>query len=354
MSEAVVGREGDSYYAARDVLVRRYFSQPWKPGSQRYPVLDRATQLMGMVGVRDRLQTRARLMRPSHVHAIGVGGKNGTDEPAVVVYVTRKLPIDAVEQSELVPASIDGIPTDVVESSMARLAACTDTRRGVHRPLIGGVSIGRENGPSGTLAAFARSTKPSDPKDALFLLSNSHVLSPGGGALGSVRVVQPATNDGAGAVVATLARATRLTASRPITADAAIARLHDPSSVRNDVCTLGPVNGVAAPRRQLLVEKHGRSSGHTSGRIKTIGLAAEVRDHADRTLQFVDVFRVEAPAGQEPAVATLGDSGSLVFERGTGTAVGLLYAADEFDTFYLAQPIETICKELEIELMLDQ
>ena len=353
MSEAVVPRDGGRYYAARDVLVRRYFSQPSKPGAQRYPVLDRAVQLMRMVAVRDRLQTRARLLRPSHVHAIGVGGKNGTDEPAVVVYVTRKLPKDAVETSEMVPEFIDGVPTDVVESRMARLAACTDTRRGVHRPLIGGVSIGRENGPSGTLGAFARSTKAGDPEGAVFLLSNSHVLSPGGGGAGTARIVQPASNDGAGAVVATLARATRLTTSRPITADAAIARLHDPSSARNDVCTVGTVNGVRTPVRESLVEKHGRSSGHTLGRIKTVGLAAEVRDHADRTLQFLDVFRVEATAGQSPAVAALGDSGSLVLEQGTGIAVGLLYAADELETFYLAQPIETVCKELEIALKLD-
>ena len=90
----------------------------------------------------------------SRVHAIGVGTKNETDEPAVVVYVTRKLPMDVVPLTDRIPESMNGVRTDVVERPQARLAACTDRRRRQSRPLVGGISISREDGPSGTLGTF--------------------------------------------------------------------------------------------------------------------------------------------------------------------------------------------------------
>lgn len=352
MTGAFIQRGMHDYYAARDVLVRRYFSQPWRPGAQQYPVWDRTLELMHMESMRCRLQTHARLVRPSHVHAVGVGGKNDTGEPAVVVYVTHKLPEAEVPRAELVPRTIDGVPTDVVQSRIPRLAGCTDERRGVHRPLIGGVSVGRQNGPSGTLAAFVRSTRTGDPADATFLLSNSHVLFSGRGRPENVRVVQPASDDGEGGIVATLVRATRITMGSPIRADAAIARLHDGGSARNEICSIGRISATAAPSRGADVEMHGRTSGRTVGRVETTGLAAEVLDDRGRTLQFLDAFRVAAPA-DATAVAGPGDSGALVVEEGTGTAVGLLYAADELGSFYFAHPIENVCQELEIALKLE-
>jgi hypothetical protein len=273
--------------------------------------------------------------RPSHVHAVGLGGKNDGDEPAVIVYVTRKLPESELSASEIVP----------------RLAACTDLRRRRNRPLVGGVSVGRSGGPSGTLGTFVESTRAGDPVGALYLLSNSHVLFSGKGRIRGVGVVQPAVDDGDGDRVAVLERATSLGVGRLIGADAAIARVDLPGGVDNQICGIGAIAGATAPVKDMVVSKHGRTTGLTTGTIKAVGLAAEVLDEHDRRLRFMNVFRVE-PNGAAP-VARLGDSGSLVVRETDRVAVGLLYAADEAGRFYLAQPIDDVCKELEIALKLE-
>src|SRR5204862_5919812 len=123
---------------ARDQLVRRHLWTRPAPStiqSMFYAIAPKSIQ--GMV------HTRAIRAVPSHVHAVGVGGKNDGEESAVIVYVTRKLPEEAIPPDEMVPASVNGIPTDVVESPIPRLAACTDHRRKKTRPLVGGISVGR-------------------------------------------------------------------------------------------------------------------------------------------------------------------------------------------------------------------
>jgi hypothetical protein len=351
----------DALSAARDVLVQRYLRPMTRPiedaavtgitataiALARSPLLERPIAVLA-AAPRQFFGDRPIRTRPSYVHAVGIGGKNGSDDRAVIVYVTHKLPKDQVPAGELVPESIDGVRTDVVQSRVPRLAACSDARKGVHRPLMAGVSIGREQGPSGTIGAFARSTRAGDPPDAVLLLSNSHVL----GTRRDARVVQPSTDDGEAGAVGRVMRGIRLTTTRPIAADAAIARLDDGAAIQNEVCSIGRITGTGMPAANAAVEKHGRTSGRTAGVIKTTGLAAEVLD-GKRRLQFLNVFRVEREAGDDRPLAQLGDSGSLVMEAGTGTAVGLLYAADPLEEFYLAQPIRDVCTELEIELKMD-
>ena len=59
-----------------------------------------------------------------------------------------------------------------------------------------------------------------------------------------------------------------------------------------------------------------------------------------------------ADANTPASVADLGDSGSLVVEKTSRKAVGLLHAADDLGSFYFAHPIEDVLNELEIELEL--
>jgi hypothetical protein len=198
----------------------------------------------------------------SRVHAIGIGPKNGTGDPSVVVYVTRKMEKDRVSASALVPPKIEDVRTDVVESPMAKLAACSDTRKKRARPLIGGVSIGRADGPAGTLGAFVRSTRASDPKGVL-VLSNSHVLAPDSGRVQGTDVVQPAADDEEPETIGTVLRATRLTRTVPITTDGAIAQLNGDVAFENTICTVGNVAGTLDPAAKMKVEKHGRTSGPT-------------------------------------------------------------------------------------------
>lgn len=352
MTTTLLPADDREFKAARDVLVRRY----WQPSLARaldsIPMLGYSMALLA-AAPRQFWGERAVTTRRTHVHAVGIGGKNGGDERAVVVYVTHKLPKSEVPSGEMIPETIDGIRTDVVESRVPRLAACTDQRTAAHRPLIAGVSVGRKQGPSGTIAAFARSTKAGDPAGAILLLSNSHVLAAGKSPGSNVRIVQPGVDDGQGGAVGTLLRATRLTIAQPIAADAAVATLDPDAAIRNEICSIGRVSGVGAPADKDRVEKHGRTTGLSAGVITTTGLAAEALDSKGRRLQFLNVFRVERAPGDAGSLAQLGDSGALVVRMGSSTAVGMLYAVDEQAEFYLAHPIKDVCTELEIELNLD-
>lgn len=334
------------YLDARDEIVRRNL---WK---RKATALENLFYTVAPRSIQGRVQMRTIQSTPSHVHAVGIGGKNGGDEPAVVVYVTRKLPEGEIPPDEMVPKTVNGVVTDVVESPMPQLAACTDNRRTRTRPLVGGISVGRSGGPSGTLGGFVRSTRPGDPADALYVLSNSHVLFSGSGRIAGVRIVQPAAGDGADDRIALLERATTLQPGKVLTADAAIARLDAPAGIVNEICGIGAIAAPVPPQKNMAVDKHGRTSGLTTGTVAAIGLSAEALDENGRRLQFSNVFRIE-PATPRTAVARLGDSGSLVVRSMDHAAVGLLYAADPAGSFYLAQPIADVCAEMEIALKLD-
>lgn len=53
------------------------------------------------------------LMQLPNVQGVGVGEKGG--KPAIKVFVDRKVPKSSLKESEIVPAQIEGVPTDVEE-----------------------------------------------------------------------------------------------------------------------------------------------------------------------------------------------------------------------------------------------
>jgi hypothetical protein len=66
----------------------------------------------------------ARLMRKANVVGVGVGfreqGGKLTDQVALVVNVTHKLPRDQLAPEDLIPAEIEGVPVDVRETGEIR------------------------------------------------------------------------------------------------------------------------------------------------------------------------------------------------------------------------------------------
>ena len=342
--------------AVRDELVDLYL-KPRRRGSVRLaaaaPRSPRARSIM-MLAVESGRGAPFLEAEPieSRVHAIGIGSKSREGEPAVIVYVTRRLEKDQLPPAAIVPEKIQGVPTAVVESRIARLAALP-VRQSRVRPLVAGVSISRSGGRSGTLGAFVQSTRSTDSKTAVLLLSNSHVLAPETGRAAGTAVVQASTDDGESETVATVLRASRLHRTVPITVDAAVAQIAPGIDVNNVVLEIGPVKGTRDPVENMRVEKHGRTSGHTVGRIAATGLTAQVEDEERGIeLTFEDLFRVEQLDRDDPAVGEGGDSGSLVIDAASRDAVGLLHAADDLGSFYYAHPIAHVLKEMEIELKL--
>ncbi len=66
----------------------------------------------------------AELFRKPNVVAVGVGyctrGGQRTDEVCIVVSVTRKVSASQLKPDAVLPASIEGIPIDVVETGVIR------------------------------------------------------------------------------------------------------------------------------------------------------------------------------------------------------------------------------------------
>ncbi len=64
------------------------------------------------------------LLRKPNVVAVGVGFRTRAGQPTpevcIVVSVTRKVPIAQLKRGEALPAVVDGVPIDVIESGPIR------------------------------------------------------------------------------------------------------------------------------------------------------------------------------------------------------------------------------------------
>lgn len=69
----------------------------------------------------------ADLLRRANVLGVGVGmrqrGRRTSDEVAVVVLVTRKVPAAELAPADLIPSEIEGVPVDVLEVGDVRAGA---------------------------------------------------------------------------------------------------------------------------------------------------------------------------------------------------------------------------------------
>jgi hypothetical protein len=195
-----------------------------------------------------------KLLKQPGVTGVDVGYKyvDGklTDDIAIRVMVQKKK--KSVPEKEKVPATIDGVKTDVIERTyflheaknrkpVEEVEIQSDT--GTYNPVKGGISIGpcRVVGGhvyAGTLGAIVRDNATSNP----MLLSNFHVMCVDTGWHAGDTMAQPSRVDGGScpaSVVGTLARA-QLTSQltrrcRPSLAAAMCARL--PTSARSPAQT---------------------------------------------------------------------------------------------------------------------
>jgi len=300
----------------------------------------------------------------NQLHAVGIGRKlvNGklTKTLCVRLYVTQKLPRHRLQADQCLPERIDGIPTDIVEAPPAYLAAvpppCSLRKLQEQRPAQGGISGAHEAVQAGTLAAQCRSRRPEDAADR-FVLANNHTLSDLGLAPPGSTVVQPASRDGGTPEqrLGGLARFVPVVESPTATnlVDAAIAKLDTPSAMKAGICSIGPVNGTSAATPEVIVHKHGRTTGYTVGVVDDTSVDVLIplrREDLTRLTQFVDQIRLRPRVGQL-VFAQPGDSGALVLTKTGNQAVGLLFACPDNGSFAYANPIQAVLDALEIDLL---
>lgn len=300
-----------------------------------------------------------------NVHAIGVGRKmvdgKPTGERCVRIYVVQKVPKKLISKKALLPTSIDGVPTDVIESlpAFANLPApapaCSVKRRERQRPLQGGISAGHEDITAGTIAYFFRSTDPSDDSSRLLVLSNNHVFADVDNADIGDAILQPGPLDGgvAGDRIATLHRAEPIDLhGGPNLVDAAVGLLRTGVAANLRICSIGRVTGTKPAAEGLRVRKHGRTSGLTFGEIVDTSVDAIVgMDHENPSVKgvFVNQLRIEVRP-PSTAIGLGGDSGSLVVTRSGRRAVALYFAGPASGAYGLASPIAAVLEALAITL----
>lgn len=189
------------------------------------------------------------------------------------------------------------------------------------RPLVPGLSIGHPDVTAGTLGGFVT------VGGVLHVLSNNHVLANSDQAMFGDPILQPGTYDGGKLAkdrVATLVTFAPLSADSPNLVDAAIASLDAGIEADPRAYPGGPVGSVAVdPPEDPAVEKIGRTTGHTTGKITAFEVDGLRIDYDGRVLTFDDQIEIE---GDNGAFSAGGDSGSVIWTSAGRAGYGLLFA----------------------------
>ncbi len=316
-----------------------------------------------------------------NVVGVGIGEKISegklTGVPAVKLFVRYKVPPSQLGAGNALPTSLNGVPTDVEEVGLLRPLAA---RKGVavarrkggaakraaaaapgkavpdprvrRRPAQPGCSVGfrfpaspgqPESVMAGTFGAVVRA----DGQD-VYILSNNHVLAdedrlPQGAPIfqpGLLDDNRPKTNQ-----IAELTRAVPLDPKGTNAVDAAIARVLKPKDVLRDVLFIGPPAGVTTAELDMAVHKFGRTTSYTAGRVTSLNTDVKITYDVG-VLLFTDQIIIRS-ADQRP-FSKAGDSGSLILERRTNKAVGLLFAGSDSHT--IANHIEAVLSRLGVTL----
>ena len=301
---------------------------------------------------------RERLLDKQQVVATGIGFKfsegGKTEDLSIVCSVMKKEPIGKLSAGDIVPKSLDGVPTDVVETGPIRALQSPTDR---FRPAPGGVSIGHTGITAGTLGCLVRKG------DRQFILSNNHVLANSNDAQIGDAIVQPGPFDGgkmpqdhianlhqfvpitfegqqsdcsfANSVIEFLNFGCKLIGSQTRfdayttkaadnLVDAAIAEPLNPDDVADDIFQIGSIDGTASGELGTAVKKSGRTTGFTTGEIQQIDVTANVQYGPGQIARFSD----QLMAG---AMSQGGDSGSAVLSD-DNKLVGLLFAGSDSTT----------------------
>jgi len=304
-----------------------------------------------------------------------VNGKD-TGTPCITVLVREKISRPFLIETEVVPQSVDDVPTDVVESGEIRKVGIG--KQGKLRPAPRGASIGHYHITAGTFGALVYGAS------GAFILSNNHVLADENrGKLGDP-ILQPGPYDGGQTStdrIGTLYKFIPVTFPGSAPSECSWAKSYvgfgnwigelfgkktgiparvsiDP--VRNKVdCALAlpdkasdlddqafegdhtPTGTVDATIGQA-VFKTGRTTCFTNGSV--IGLDATIDVGYD---QGTATYEGQIVLG--PGMSQGGDSGSLVQEKDTDKAVGLLFAGSDRTT--IVNPINLVLDALGVSIL---
>lgn len=291
---------------------------------------------------------RKGLFKYPNVRVVGdghkiVGGKD-TGREAIFVGVSKKLRPEELKKGDVIPSSLSGIETDVVE--VGDIVALRTTE---HRPAPGGVSIGHPEVTAGTLGMIVKRN------GVRYILSNNHVLANTNNAQVGDKTWQPGRADGGAAessigsllefvpiafsegstcgvanFVVSIAnflaqlfgRQTRLRAViEPVNlVDCAISKPISEDIVSDEILEIGVPNEFDVVGIGDIVKKSGRTTGLTFGTVIAVNAESKV-NYGTGTAYFEEQIITSS-------IAEGGDSGSAVLNE-SNDVVGLLFAGSD-------------------------
>lgn len=303
-----------------------------------------------------------------NVVGVGIGEKLDGGKPtgilAVKFFVRRKFPEGEISPGDMLPKSIDGLPVDVEEAGFLRAlarqprkprtprkpreqpAARMPDPKAKWRPARPGSSCGfRAPGDAfrmaGTFGALVRDSS------GAYILSNNHVLADENNLAPGAPIFQPGLLDRGNVAtdqVAALTRFIRLQLTGTNKVDAAIAKGTRAAILSRDILHLGPPSGTAAAAIDMRVHKFGRTTSYTVGRVTSTATDVTVGYNMGN-LFFEDQIVI---VGDQGSFSAGGDSGSLILDRTTNKAVGLLFAGSATHT--IANHIADVLGALKVTL----
>jgi hypothetical protein len=303
---------------------------------------------------------------PRHnVTGLGIGPKlkDGaeTGEECVRFYVERKIPKAALRADHMLPAQINGVVTDVIETGRfhagapagAAAVALPGPVRTKLRPTHPGCSVGFQfTGPqSGFVMAGTYGAVVTDGTD-VFILSNNHVLANENDLPLGSPIFQPGLLDGGNPATDQVAKLTKFIPINPSVhniVDCAIAKLlskglESPVFLPN----VGKLHSatVEAPAIGMNVEKVGRTTGYTQGTIFDVNATVKV-GYTMGTVTFDDQVLVRTTHGSFSAA---GDSGSLIVDSAKKQGTALLFAGSS--SFTIGNKLANVLTALGVTLVI--
>lgn len=292
-----------------------------------------------------------RLLGLPGVVAVGIGpkrvGGRDTGEVGIVVSVAEKVSKADLAPDEMVPETLDDVPTDVVQTGRAVLKSegrgpYPNPRR---RPVTPGVPIeaylGSSNFGEGTLGAFVTDGK------SVFALSNNHVLCQPRTQKRGGTVIQPSRDYGGTAKdkIGVVTHSVPFDISENW-ADCAMAKISGPSSL---ISPRYPGVGILRGHYNKLgwrwkLVKQGGTTLWTEGIITSVAEAVWV-DTDNGKLLFRDQVKIEGKLASRG-----GDSGSLWVTEDKYAAALLFAGPDNDDTIAWASPINTVLGTFRVKI----
>ena len=280
------------------------------------------------------------LLSKANVVGVGIGEKirGGFSQGRLClkIYVEKKLIAKKLTKAEFIPQEISRIETDVEEAG--KIIAQSNTGR--FRPAPGGVSLGHYKITAGTLGCLVKDKK----SGKVLILSNNHVLANSNKAEKGDPILQPGPYDGGKKpkdLIGYLENWIEINFKKEANlVDAALARPKVSGDVRPEIMLIGSPQGLTKAKIGMPIQKSGRTTGYTTGKVKDISASVKVNYDNQTALFRGQILTTNMSQG--------GDSGSLVLDM-KARAVGLLFAGSEQVT--ILNPINEVLRLLDVEIL---